>query len=145
MTEHIFRAQSSTGGTGCYCSLAVLCEPSPANTVLAVYCNVTLGDFSKPVDYVVYLYHVYNRHTIVSAFLYDCGCALSLCEVCVSTQYFYLCGPPSYVCKCVPTLLWMHNKHLCSVLIVTTTSSHPQCTPLPGPLKELLVHCLHLF
>lgn len=46
-------------GTGCYCSLAVVSELSPANTVLAVYCNATLGDFSKRDGYVANLYRVY--------------------------------------------------------------------------------------
>lgn len=44
-------------GTGCYCSLAVVSELSPANTVLAVHCNATLGDFTKRDGY-AYLYLV---------------------------------------------------------------------------------------
>lgn len=44
-------------GTGCYCSLAVVSELSPANTVLAVHCNATLEDFTKRDGY-AYLYLV---------------------------------------------------------------------------------------
>lgn len=51
-------------GTGCYCSLAVVSELAPANTVLAVHCNATLGDFTKR-DGCAYLYLVY--YTVVNA------------------------------------------------------------------------------
>lgn len=74
-------------------------ELSPANTVLAVYCNARLGNFSKHDGYVVYLYHVYYMHQLMP---------LCVQYACISMLvYAHL---PGCILLSVPSCMCMKNS-----------------------------------